>query len=290
MKIGLQINRFTWKGQPESISETLAKVAKTADEVGFQSIWVMDHFFQIGYIGKPQEPMLESYNTLGFLAAQTKKAKLGTMVSGVIYRHPALLVKAVTTLDVLSQGRAYLGIGAAWNEEESMALGFNFPPVKERFEILEETLQIALNMWSENPKPFKGAHFQMENPINSPRALSKPHPEILIGGGGERKTLRLVAQYANACNLFNTPDLEHKLEVLKEHCIEVGRNYDEIEKTVMSRVGTEDGPVNPEQFIEECKRLKGLGISHVITSIRTVEEISPLEVFREEIIPEVSSL
>lgn len=289
MKVGLQINRFTWPGEPESLRETLTKVAQTADQAGFSSIWVMDHFFQIGHVGEKHEPMLEAYTTLGFIAAITKKARLGTMVTGVIYRHPALLIKAVTAMNVLSGGRAYLGIGAAWNEEECIGLGFDFPPVKERFERLEETLKLAKQMWEGDTKPFEGKYVKAQEPINNPRAISKPHPEILIGGGGEQKTLKFVAQYADACNIFNTPELEHKLEVLKEHCQKVGRNYNEIEKTVMNRVGTEGG-VNPEKFIEECKRLRELGVTHVITSVPDVYKTEQLDLFGEKIIPEVSKL
>ncbi len=291
MKIGLQINRFTWKGTPESIGPILAQIAETADKTGFSSIWVMDHFFQIGHVGEKEEPMLESYTTLGFLAAHTKKALLGTMVTGVVYRNPALLIKAVTTLDVLSGGRAYLGIGAAWNEEEAISLGFHFPPLKERFEILEETLQFAKQMWRGEEKPFQGKHIVAKEPINSPQAISRPHPPILIGGGGEKKTLRLVAQYADACNLFNTPELPHKLEVLQEHCREVGRDYNEIEKTAMCWIEVNsEGDLNFEKFIEECKGLSDLGITHVITNPRNIEDITPLEELGEKVIPVLEKL
>lgn len=291
MKIGLQINRFTWPGK--DISDTLAKIATTADEGGFASIWVMDHFFQIHYIGGPDEPMLEAYTTLGFLAGITKRAKLGTMVTGIIYRNPSLLIKTVTTLDVLSKGRAYLGIGAAWNEEESKGLGVPFPPLKERFELLEETLRLAKQMWQDDDKPFSGKYISAERPINHPQALSKPHPTILIGGGGEKKTLRLVAQYADACNLFarvGDEELQHKMEILKQHCKDVGRNYDEIEKTALSHIMSEDKKINPKDIINECKHLKEMGIDHVIFSIQNVEDIEPLKVFGDKIIPVVSKI
>lgn len=290
MKIGLQINRFTWPGQPQTISDTLRNIATTADSAGFYSIWFMDHFFQIRSIGQPEEPMLESYSSLAFLAGITKNVKLGTLVTGVIYRDPALLVKAVTTLDVLSKGRAYLGIGAAWNEEESRALGFEFPTMKERFEKLEETLKIALQMWKGNEKAFHGNQFNLDRPLNSPQVISKPHPPILIGGGGEKKTLRLVAKYADACNLFSFAGNEvliKKLEILKQHCQDTGRNYDEIEKTVLSQAGPD---LDPDDVIEECIQLKKLGIDHVIFGIRDVEKITPLKRFGKEIIPVVSKI
>ncbi|HSX08624.1 MAG TPA: LLM class F420-dependent oxidoreductase [Candidatus Saccharimonadales bacterium] len=288
MNIGLQINRFTWKGEPDTIRDTLEEIARTADDAGFYSIWVMDHFFQIGYIGEPEEPMLEAYTTLGFLAGVTKKAKLGTMVTGVIYRNPALLVKIITTLDVLSRGRAYLGIGAAWNEEESQALGFDFPPLKDRFEQLEEALKIAQQMWKGDEKPFDGKHYHLDRPLNSPNQISKPHPPILIGGGGEKKTLRLVAKYADACNLFlrlGEEENKRKLDILRQHCEEVGRNYDEIEKTALYQVGED---MNPEKVIDDLKNAKELGYTHVIVGIRNVEDITPLKVLGEKVIPQVS--
>src|SRR5512139_1427218 len=202
MRLGLQIPRFTWPSGPAGIGTRLAEIARTADEAGFASLWVMDHFFQIRYVGEFDEPMLESYTTLGYLAGVTKRARLGTLVTGVVYRHPGILVKSVSTLDVLSGGRAYLGIGAAWNEREARGLGVPFPPVKERFERLEETLQIANQMWSENNGAYAGKYYQLAETLCTPQPLSKPHPPILIGGSGEKKTLQLVAKYADACNLF----------------------------------------------------------------------------------------
>lgn len=290
MKIGLQINRFTWSGGNRIIRPTLEKIGRTADEAGFYSIWVMDHFFQIHYNGAPEEPMLEGYTTLGFLSGVTKKAKLGTLVTGVIYREPALLVKAVSTLDVLSEGRAYLGIGAAWNEQESQALGFRFPPLKERFDRLEETLKIAKQMWSSEEKPFAGKYYHLERTLNSPQVISKPHPPIMIGGGGEQKTLKLVAKYADACNLFvrlGEEELTRKLAILRKHCEEVGRDYDSIEKTALNQV---PNGVRPKEIIAECKALNKLGFTQVIYGIRNVEEIEPLKVFGKDIIPQVSNL
>src|SRR5882672_9884314 len=202
MKIGLQIPIFTWPGGPPALAQKLREIAQTADGAGFASIWVMDHLFQIPMVGAAEQEMLEGYATLSYLAGVTRRAKLGTMVTGVTYRHPGVLLKTVTTLDVLSGGRAYLGIGAAWFEREHVGLGVPFPPLAERFERLEETLRIAKQMWSGNDGPYKGKHYQLAETLNSPQVLSKPHPPILIGGAGEKKTLRLVAQYGDACNIF----------------------------------------------------------------------------------------
>ena len=212
----------------------LATIAQAAEAAGFDRLSVMDHFFQIHMLGPPEHEMLEAYTTLGYIAGKTSAIKLLTVVTGVIYRQPGLLAKAVSTLDVLSGGRAMLGIGAAWNEEEARGLGFPFPPIAERFERLEETLQIVLQMWSDDDGPYHGRHYQLERTLNSPQPLQRPHPPILIGGSGERKTLRLVAQYADACNLFGSPDVERKLDVLRSHCERLGRDYDSIEKTVIT--------------------------------------------------------
>ena len=239
MRVGLQVPNFTWPGGASEIGARLAEIGHTADDAGFYSLWVMDHFFQIGVMGAPEEPMLEGYSALSYLAGVTKRVKLGTLVTGVIYRHPGLLVKTVTTLDVLSGGRAYFGIGAAWNAEEARGLGVPFPPLKERFEKLEEALQIAHQMWRGDRTPYNGTHYQLADPLNSPQALSKPHPPIMIGGGGEQKTLRLVAQYADACNLFARMGgdvIRQKLDVLRGHCEAVGRPYDEIERTALGTV------------------------------------------------------
>jgi F420-dependent oxidoreductase-like protein len=226
MQIGLQIPDFTWPDGPSRLAANLADVARTADSAGFNRIAVMDHVFQIGYVGPPENDMLEAYTTLGYLAGQTSRAKLLTMVTGAVYRSPGLLAKIVTTLDVLSGGRAELGIGAAWNEEEARGLGLSFPPLAERFEHLEDTLRICLQMWGEGDGPYEGRHHRLERTLNVPQALSRPHPPILIGGGGEKKTLRFVARYAQACNLFAGPELPHKLDVLRAHCEAEGRDYD----------------------------------------------------------------
>jgi F420-dependent oxidoreductase-like protein len=293
MKIGLQIPNFTWPGGPAGIHSHLADIARTADDCGFASLWVMDHFFQIRAIGPPENDMLEGYATLAYLASLTKKVTLGTMVTGVIYRHPGVLIKTVTTLDVLTGGRAYLGIGAAWNEHESRGLGVPFPSMKERFERLEETLQIAKQMWSENNGPYQGKHFQLTETLNSPQPLSQPHPPILIGGMGEKKTLRLVAQYADACNLFahvGVDTLRAKLDVLKRHCDTVGRDYAAIEKTAIGTVHLAPGQMSASDVIAQCRGLASIGIQHVIFNMPNVHEITPLTTFAREIIPAVAAL
>jgi len=299
MKIGLQIPNFTYPEGPKELGNKLAEIARTADEVGFSSLWVMDHFFQIGSrdrsmgLGPAEDEMLEGYSTLSYLAGVTKKVTLGTMVTGVVYRHPGILVKTVTTLDVLSGGRAYLGIGAAWNEREARGLGVPFPTTKERLERLEETLQIAKQMWSENNGAYKGKYFQLEETLCSPQPLSKPHPPILIGGSGEKKTLQLVAKYADACNLFarmGVDTVRGKLDILKQHCEKEGRDYSEIEKTTLSTVHLAPDKMNAGNVIEECRALAGIGIQHAIFNMPNVHEIKPLEIFGREIIPALADL
>jgi F420-dependent oxidoreductase-like protein len=299
MKIGLQIPNFTWPGGPREIHSKLAEIARTADEVGFSSLWVMDHFFQIGRpnnpsgLGPAEDEMLEGYSTLSYLAGFTQKVTLGTLVTGVVYRHPGILIKTVTTLDVLSGGRAYLGIGAAWNEREAHGLGVPFPPVKERFERLEETLQIAGQMWSANNGSCGGKYYQLAETLCSPQPLSKPHPPILIGGMGEKRTLRLVAQYADACNLFLSMGLDvvrSKLSVLKKHCETLGRDYAEIEKTTLSTVHLANDKMSVSDVIGQCRDLASIGIQHAIFNMPNVHEITPLEIFAREIIPAVAGL
>jgi F420-dependent oxidoreductase-like protein len=272
VKLGLQISRFRWPGGPPLMAQTLASIARTADEAGYAAIWLMDHFFQIASIGKPEEAMLEAYTTLGFLAAHTRRARLGTLVTGVHYRHPGLLVKQVTTLDVLSQGRAWLGIGAGWYERESKGLGAPFPSVKERFERLEETLQIAHQMWRGDTSDYNGTHYHLERPLNSPPVLSQPHPPIMIGGGGEQKTLRMVARYADASNLFARtprPDVERKFGLLQQYCAEAGRSYDSIEKTALV---TFDPRQPLSALVDELGPLQELGFGTAILSLRDITD------------------
>jgi F420-dependent oxidoreductase-like protein len=290
LKIGLQIPDFTWPDGATRMGSDLAAIAGAADECGFDSVGVMDHLFQIRAVGRPEREMLEAYTALGFLAANTSRAKLLAMVTGVIYRHPGLLAKAVTTLDVLSGGRAWLGIGAAWNEQESRGLGIPFPPLAERMERLEETIQICLQMWRGDEAPYSGRHYRLERPLNSPQALSRPHPPILIGGSGERKTLRLVARYAQACNLFPTPQLPHKLEVLKAHCEAEGRDYDEIEKTCMFSFDVGERGEKTGRVLGQLRWLAGMGVQTVIGSVKDVSRITPLEIMGREVIPAAADL
>ena len=293
MLIGLQVPNFTYPGGPPQLAAKLVEIAQAADDFGFSSLWVMDHFFQIGMIGPAENEMLEGYSTLSYLAGITKNVKLGTLVTGVIYRYPGILVKTATTLDVLSGGRAYLGIGAAWNEQESLGLGVPFPPISERFERLEETLQIAKQMWSEDDGAYHGKYYNLAQTLNSPQPLSEPHPPILIGGSGEKKTLRLVAQYADACNLFarmGVDTVRTKLDVLKRHCEEVGRDYEAIEKTTLDTVHLAPGQMSASDVIDSCRALAGEGIQHAIVNMPNVHDVTPLEIFGREIIPVVAEM
>jgi len=291
VKFGLQINQFTWPGGPEAIGPTLARVGRTADDVGFDSIWVMDHFFQIRGLGPPEAPMLEGHTALGFLAGHTDRARLGLMVGGVHYRTPALWIKAATTLDVLSGGRAWFGIGAAWNEHESKGLGFRFPPLRERFEQLEDTLRMAHEMWSGGSGThgsFDGTHVHATHLINSPQSLSRPRVPILVGGGGERKTLRLVAQYADGCNLFGREGpafVRAKLAVLREHCERIGRPYDEIERTVLLRVDPDTD--SSAELVQRFGALGEAGAQQVIFSLRGVSDTSRLESIAAEVLEQL---
>lgn len=297
MRVGLQVPSFTWPQGQAQLGDTFALIAERAERAGFYSLWVMDHFFQIRSVGPAENEMLEGWSALAFAAGHTNYIRLGTMVTGVTYRHPGLLVKTATTLDVLSHGRAYFGIGAAWNEQEHKGLGVPFPPLKERFERLEETLQIALQMWSGDEKPYTGKHYQLERPLNSPRAVQVPHPPILIGGSGEQKTLRLVAKYGDGCNLFarmGNDVLQHKLDVLRQHCEEVGRDYNDIEKTTLDSLQiTRDGgngSMTPKQAIEYFRGLAAMGIDQAIFSLRNVSDLEPFDLLRTEIIPEVTRM
>jgi F420-dependent oxidoreductase-like protein len=289
MRIGLQVPNFTWAGGPAAMAPKLADIARSADEAGFYSLWVMDHFFQIHGVGPPENDMLEGWTTLGYLAAQTRRVKLGTLVSGVVYRYPGILVKTASTLDVLCGGRSYFGIGAAWNEQESRALGVPFPPIKVRFELLEEALQIAKQMWSPDNGPYRGKHNQLAQTLCVPQPLSRPHPPILVAGGGEKKTLRLVAQYADACNLFGPPEkVAAKLAILRQHCASLGRDYAAIEKTTLATVDLRPGRMTPQEVIALCRDYAAIGVQQAIFNIPNVEELAPLEVFGREIIPAVA--
>jgi F420-dependent oxidoreductase-like protein len=292
VKIGLQVSSFTWPGGDAAIGPTLARIAEAADAAGFDSLWVMDHFYQIRGVGKPQEPMLEGWTALGYMAAHSKKATLGLMVGGVHYREAGLWAKAATTLDVLSGGRAYLGIGAAWNEEESHGLGFPMPPLGIRFEMLEETLRICHEMWKGehgSEAAFEGKHYQATRLLNSPQAISKPHPKILIGGGGEQKTLRLVAKYADACNIFGGPDqLTHKFAVLRERCAEVGRPFGEIERTNLQSIDL--GRETPAQVVNRFRTLAEVGVQHVIFGLADVWDPRNIETLARDVLPQAHAL
>jgi F420-dependent oxidoreductase-like protein len=296
MRLGLQVSSFTWPGGHEHIGENFALIAERAEIAGLTSLWVMDHFFQISVIGPPEQEMLEGWTALAFAAARTSRIRLGTMVTGVTYRHPGVLVKVATTLDVLSGGRAYLGIGAAWNEDEHRGLGIPYPPLGERMDRLEETLQIARQMWAGDESPYHGRHYQLERPLCSPPPVQRPHPPILIGGGGERRTLRLVAQYADACNLFafDLAELDHKLAVLRGHCEAVGRPYAEIERTTLSTLHLtrdgRDGSSDAAAAIRHFESLAERGIDHAIVGLRNVADPEPFEVLANEVVPAVERL
>jgi F420-dependent oxidoreductase-like protein len=289
LKIGLAVSSFSWPGGPARIGPTFGQIARDAEQAGVASLWVMDHFFQIPVFGPPEAEMLEAYTTLAFAAGQTQRLELGALVTGVTPRHPGVLVKTVTTLDVLSGGRAWLGIGAAWNEQESRGLGIPFPPLAERFERLEETLRIADQMWAGDPRPFEGRHYRLEQPLNSPNALRRPRPPILIGGSGERKTLRLVARYADACNLFELVGMEalrHKLAVLREHCAAVGRPYGEIQKTTYGQIA---GTESDEQLLHRFGALADEGVDLAIVELPDQGREGSLE-HLAELTPQVEKL
>jgi len=297
MHVGLQVPNFTYPNGQAELGDTFGLIVERAERAGFYSLWVMDHFFQIRMAGPPEHEMLEGYSALAFAAGRSNHLKLGTLVTGVTYRYPGLLIKTATTLDVLSHGRAYLGIGAAWNEEEHNGLGVPFPPTAERFERLEETLKLAHQMWSGDEKPFEGKHYQLARPLNSPQAVQKPHPPILIGGTGERKTLRFVAQYADACNLFarmGDDVLKQKLDVLRGHCEAVGRPYSEIEKTSLDTLHvTSDGRNNsmtPAAAVAYFAHLAEIGFDHAIVSLPNVYELGVFDLFATEIIPQVEKI
>lgn len=276
MKFSITVPRFVYAGGDAAIGPEFAALAREADQAGIDTLWVMDHFFQIPMAGDATEPMLEGYSALAFVAGTTERLKLGTLVTGVTYRNPGVLVKTVTTLDVLSGGRAWFGIGAGWFEREHQALGVTFPPTSERFERLEETLQIANQMWSENDGPFQGQHYQLAETLCQPQPVGRARLPILVGGGGEQKTLKLVARYADACNLFASPNdeglanLRHKLNVLRQHCEREGRSFDSIEKTVLGPSPTalaHPMAISPADFPAFVASLEALGIDTYVSAV-----------------------
>ncbi len=287
MKVGLHISDFTWEGGPAELRFRLAEIAQRAEQAGVDRISVMDHLWQIGHIGPPEHEMLEAYTALGWLAAKTERVKLLTVVTAVVYREPGLLAKAMSTLDVLSGGRSILGIGAAWNEDEARGLGLPFPPLAERFECLEEAIRICLQMWSDDDGPFEGKHYHLARTLNSPQPLARPRPPILIGGSGEKKTLRLVAQYADACNInvLDPAEAGRKLGVLRQHCADVGRDYDEIEKTAQVRYNLGENGENIQATIENAHALAELGFTVAHGSLTGVSKARQQDFFAERIIP-----
>ena len=294
MKIGLQIPSFKYPGGTAAIRPKLREIVTTAEEAKFYSLWVMDHFYQMdGFFGESySDPMMESYTTLGYLAGLTEKAYLGVLVTGVVYRHPAVLMKTVNTLDILSGGRAYLGIGASWYEEEAKGFGIPYPSTQERFERLEDTLQLATALWNADQVAFDGRHFSAPGITNNPRPLSQPHPRILIGGMGQKKTLRLVAQYADACNFFEgagAQSLQTRLDALKAHCENLERDYATIEKTSLGTVHL-SGADTVEGILRRLTVLSGMGFTHAIFNMPDVHQITPLETFAREIIPAAAGL
>ena len=293
MKLGIQLNSFDWTGGPERFGRNLTDIGKAAEEAGFDRIGVADHLWQHPIMGGPEANEPECYTTLAFLAANTEQIGLTAMVSGIHFRHPAVLVKSVSTLDVLSGGRAHFGVGSGHYEEETKGLGIPFPPQKERFEMLEETLQIALRMWSGergDERPFEGKHYRLERPLNLPQSSSRPHPPIMVAGDGEQKTLRLVARYADACSLRPGPQVPEKLGVLRRHCEDEDTDYDSIEKTCAFRFDVGERGEKSEALIGQLRGLSGMGIETVIGFVPNVDNISPLETIGEKVIPAVADL
>ena len=294
MRVGLQLPWYSFPGWPDSIAGTLRRLAMTAEEAGFASLWVMDHLYQLpedtGW-GGAGEPMLEAYTTLGALSQVTSRIRLGAMVGGVHFRSPGLLVKTVTTLDVLSGGRAYLGLGAGWYAREAVGLGIQWPSRPERFRMLEDTLRFVHHAWSGDRSAFHTTTVDAQEPIVVPQPIARPHPPILIGGGGERRTLRLVAEYGDACNIL-VPDpgeSRHKLEVLRRHCDDVGRDYASIEKTALIEADVRPGR-SVDAVIAAIRAQADEGIEHVIVNMPDVHEPRALDTFRERILPAVTEL
>jgi F420-dependent oxidoreductase-like protein len=265
VRVSIGVTNYSWPGGAAGMVAELGRVARAADEGGLDTVWVADHLLQADPNAGDATEMLEAYSTLGFLAGLTSRVRLGTMVTAVTFRPASLLIKAVTTLDVLTGGRAWFGVGAGYHGDEARAMDLPLPPTAERFERLRETLQLARHMWSGNEAAFEGTHYRPEHPVNSPNSVTRPHPPILIGGTGEQKTLRLVAEYADACNVFDIPDggrtVKRKLEVLARHCADVGRSYDEIDKTISTRLAPGE---STEAFVERCRGLAALGLDHVV--------------------------
>jgi F420-dependent oxidoreductase-like protein len=293
VKLGLHINDFAWPIGADRYGATLAEIAQTAEAAGFDAIAVMDHVWQHPIVGGPEKPVLECYATLAYLAARTGRARLMALATPVSYRSPGMLAKTVTTLDVLSGGRAWLGIGAGDYEEEARGLGIPYPPLAERYELLEETIQVCLRMWSGDrgdERPFNGKHVHLERPLNLPQSLSRPHPPILIAGSGERRTLPLVARYADACNLRPGPEIPRQLDLLRRYCDAEGRDYDAIEKTCPYRFAVGEDGSGVGELIEQLRGFAKMGIQTVIGRVMDDARIGPIEVMGREVIPAVAEL
>ena len=289
MELAVHCSNLTWPGGARALATTLAEVARTADEGGISTLTLMDHYFQMEALGGPAEPMLEGYTSLGFLAAHTARVELGLLVTGVTYRHPGLLAKIVSTLDVLSGGRALLGLGAAWYEREHLGLGVPFPATRERMERLEETLQICRQMWSSDDGPFAGNHYRLAETVCVPAPLRPGGPRVLVGGGGERRTLRLVASYADACNLFDLgpEQVAHKLRVLDDHCEAVGRDPGEVRRTVIING---DPLADVDELLRRVEAYAALGISEVWVSPRAEDPAASTEALCRRVLPRLADL
>ncbi|WP_214410521.1 LLM class F420-dependent oxidoreductase [Sphaerisporangium fuscum] len=291
MKVGLELGDFAWEGGAARTAATLAAIGQTADDAGFALIGVGDHVWQGPHAGGPEAPMLECFTTLAALAVHTRRCLLAPIVAGVHFRQPGVLAKAVTTLDVLSGGRAMLGLGVGWYEDEARGLGIPYPSLSERFEMLEETIQICLRMWDGergDERPYDGKHYRLARPLNLPQSISRPRPPILIGGGGEKKTLPLVARYADACNLYPGPDLPAKLAVLRELCEAEGRDYDAIEKTVIFPFDTGEDGAKAGELAEQLRGLAGLGVHTAIGIISGPDPVRQVEVIGKKVVPAVA--
>ncbi len=290
MRFGFHFLDFTLPGEPESLSGHLTRTASAVEAAGASWLTVQDHFLQMEQFRSAHDPMLESWSTLGFLAARTERVRIGTVVTGITYRNPAVLAKTATTIDVLSDGRSFLGVGAGWYEREHLAYGIDYPSLAERFERLEETVRIALQMWSDDEGPFAGTHYQLAETINRPRPIQRPHPPLVIGGGGERKTLRLVAQYADACNLnVVEPDqVAHKLEVLRRHCDALGRDESTIEKTMQTSAW--DPVAEPDAFLRFAEQVAAVGMEHLHVRVQSNDPAGYVARFGETVAPRLAEI
>jgi F420-dependent oxidoreductase-like protein len=295
MRLGLQLPSFTFPGGAPSLRGHLVEIAQAAEQAGFDSLWVMDHLFQLpadtGW-GGPGEPMLESYSTLGFLAGVTSRIRLGALVGCAVLRSPGLLIKTATTVDVLSGGRLTFGIGAGWYQREARGLGIPWPERRERFARLEETLRIAHQLWSDDRSPFAGRFTELEEPIVSPQPLARPHPPIMVGGNGERRTLRLVARYADACNflVLEPEQIGAKLDVLRAHCDELGRDIGEIEITALDEVDLRSGRMSAADVIARARAQAGAGVQHLIVNMPDVFDLRHLQVIGREVVPALEAI